>query len=487
METHFIAGEWISGQGGEIHSLSPYNSKVIWEGHSASEGQVGLAVASARHAFIEWKQYSFEQREQVIKRFAEIVQDNAELIAETVAKETGKPLWETRTEAAAMAGKIGLSIQAYHERTGTKHKQVGDNQVTLQHRPLGVLAVFGPYNFPVHLPNGHIVPALLAGNTVVYKPSDLTPLCGELAVRLWQEAGLPNGVLNLVQGGKETGIALAQSSQIDGLLFTGSANTGHILHRQFAGQPEKMLALEMGGNNPLIVGSDFGEQDAAVHTIIQSAFISAGQRCTCARRLFVPYGDKGDALLSRLTEVAKELVVDQPFAEKQPFMGSLISRVAAEQIIAAKQALIDQGARALLDGRLLNDAFVTPTILDVTAVSALPDEEYFGPLLQVIRYHALEEAVEQANDTRYGLSAGLISTVDAQWDYFCQQIRAGIVNRNRPITGASGDAPFGGPGASGNLRPSAYYAADYCAYPMASIHGQVPMMPEVLSPGITFS
>lgn len=486
MRTHFIAGEWISGQGPEIESLSPFNSEVIWHGNSASKGQVELAVSSARHAFLEWKKLSIEQREQVVLNFAEIVKQKAEVIAEAIAKETGKPLWETRTEAASMAGKIGLSIKSYHERTGYKHKQVGGNDITLQHRPLGVLAVFGPYNFPMHLPNGHIVPALLAGNAVVFKPSELTPLCGELAVKMWQEAGLPRGVLNLVQGGKDTGIALAQSALIDGLLFTGSANTGHILHRQFAGQPEKMLALEMGGNNPLIVSQNYGDMDATIYTIVQSAFISAGQRCTCARRLFIPEGAAGDALLNRLVRVTAELKMDQPFSAEQPFMGTLISRSAAEQIISARDGLIAIGAKSLLQGELLNDAFVSPSILDVTSVDRLPDEEYFGPLLQVIRYQNFADAVEQANNTQYGLSAGLISLDDGEWDYFLDHIRAGIVNRNRPITGASGDAPFGGPGASGNYRPSAFYAADYCAYPMASIQGNEPLMPETLSPGITF-
>ncbi|WP_261816505.1 succinylglutamate-semialdehyde dehydrogenase [Vibrio gallicus] len=485
MTTHFIAGEWISGQGGELGSQSPYNSQSIWHGHSATKGQVELAVLSARNAFLGWKKRSFEQREQVVLRFAELVKENAELIATTIAQETGKPLWETRTEAAAMAGKIALSIRAYHQRTGTQHKQVGENSVTLQHRPLGVLAVFGPYNFPAHLPNGHIVPALLSGNTVVFKPSDLTPLCGELAVKLWQEAGIPAGVINLVQGGKETGIALASSNHIDGLLFTGSAQTGHILHRQFAGQPEKMLALEMGGNNPLIVSEQHGDLDAAVYTIIQSAFISAGQRCTCARRLYIPHGDTGDTLVSRLVEVTKQLKMDQPFAGEQPFMGTLISRTAAQQIVIAAESLVGQGGEYLVKGELGSDAFLSPTILDVSAVAELPDEEYFGPLLQVVRYSSFSEAIQLANSTQYGLSAGLISTLDEQWEQFCDEIRAGIVNRNRPITGASGDAPFGGPGASGNLRPSAFYAADYCAYPMASIHGTEPLLPESLSPGIS--
>ncbi|ORT51812.1 succinylglutamate-semialdehyde dehydrogenase [Vibrio sp. qd031] len=483
--TQWIAGEWQAGLGEPMHSLAPYDDSVVWEGLTATPPQVELAVSAARSAFIEWKKRPFSEREQVVLSFAKKVKEHAETIAEVIAKETGKPIWETRTEAAAMAGKIAISIRAYQERTGEKQREAAGNQIVLRHRPLGVMAVFGPYNFPGHLPNGHIVPALLAGNTVVFKPSEQTPWMGELAMKLWEEAGLPKGVINLVQGAKETGIALAQSKGIDGLLFTGSANTGHLLHQQFAGQPGKMLALEMGGNNPLVISESMGDLDAAVYTIIQSAFISAGQRCTCARRLYVPLGDKGDALLDKLVSATAQIRIDQPFAEPAPFMGPQISKQAVQVILDAQTNLQSLGGISLLEAKAMSAAFVSPAIIDVTAIEDLPDEEYFGPLLQVVRYDSLEQAVILANDTRFGLSAGLISTVDAEWDYFVDHIRAGIVNRNRQLTGASGDAPFGGPGASGNLRPSAYYAADYCAYPMASMEGQDTLLPETLAPGIT--
>ncbi|WP_194436794.1 succinylglutamate-semialdehyde dehydrogenase [Vibrio fluminensis] len=483
--TQWIAGKWLEGEGETIESITPYSGEVVWQSRSATAAQVDEAVSSARRAFLSWKKLSFEQREAVVLRFAELVKANSEQVAEVIAKETGKPLWETRTEAAAMAGKIAISIRAYHQRTGESQREAAGNQIVLRHRPLGVMAVFGPYNFPAHLPNGHIVPALLAGNTVVFKPSEQTPWTGELAMKLWQKAGLPDGVINLVQGGKETGIALAESKGIDGLLFTGSANTGHLLHRQFAGQPDKMLALEMGGNNPMVISEQYGDLDATVYTIIQSAFVSAGQRCTCARRLYVPSGDKGDQLLVRLVEATRNIRVDQPFADPAPFMGPQISQAAAKIILDAQQNLQSLGGESLIEAKLGSCAFVSPGIIDVTAVEALPDEEYFGPLLQVIRYQGIEQAVEFANDTRFGLSAGLVSTDDAEWEYFVEHIRAGIVNRNRQLTGASGDAPFGGPGASGNLRPSAYYAADYCAYPMASMEGEQPQLPDSLSPGIT--
>lgn len=482
--THWIAGEWVAGQGEPMNSLSPYNNEVVWEGDSATPAQVDAAVSAAREAFQSWKKLSFAEREAIVLAFAEQVKEHSEQIAEVIAKETGKPIWETRTEAGAMAGKIAISIRAYHDRTGESTREAAGNQIVLRHRPLGVMAVFGPYNFPGHLPNGHIVPALLAGNTVVFKPSEQTPMTGELAMKLWEKAGLPKGVINLVQGAKETGIALADSKGIDGLLFTGSANTGHILHRQFAGQPDKMLALEMGGNNPMVITDNYGDLDATVYTIIQSAFISAGQRCTCARRLYVPVGEKGDVLVEKLVAATKKIRVDQPFAEPAPFMGSQISEAAAKFILDAQANLQNLGGVSLLEAKGGQAAFVTPGIIDVTPIAELPDEEYFGPLLQVVRYQGLEKAVELANDTRFGLSAGLVSTDDSEWDYFVDHIRAGIVNRNRQLTGASGDAPFGGPGASGNLRPSAYYAADYCAYPMASMEGGETLLPATLSPGV---
>ncbi|MBL4261568.1 succinylglutamate-semialdehyde dehydrogenase [Vibrio fluvialis] len=482
--TQWIAGQWVAGQGEHFTSLSPYNNEIVWQGDSATPAQVEDAVKAARAAFVEWKKLPFAEREKVVLAFAEKVKANAEAIAEVIAKETGKPIWETRTEAAAMAGKIAISIRAYHDRTGETVREAAGNQIVLRHRPLGVMAVFGPYNFPGHLPNGHIVPALLAGNTVVFKPSEQTPWTGEVAMKLWEEAGLPKGVLNLVQGGKETGIALAQSKGIDGLLFTGSANTGHLLHRQFAGQPGKMLALEMGGNNPMVISDHYGDLDSTVYTIIQSAFISAGQRCTCARRLYVPHGDKGDALITRLVEATQKLRIDQPFAEPAPFMGPQISKAAADFILKAQANLQSLGGEILVEARGLEAAFVTPGIIDVTPIAELPDEEYFGPLLQVVRYETLAQAVEMANDTQFGLSAGLVTTDDSEWEYFVDHIRAGIVNRNRQLTGASGDAPFGGPGASGNLRPSAFYAADYCAYPMSSMEGSATELPATLSPGI---
>ena len=349
-----------------------------------------------------------------------------------------------------------------------------------------MVAVFGPYNFPGHLPNGHIVPALLAGNAVIFKPSELTPWTAQETVRLWAEAGLPAGVIALLQGARDTGAALAGHAGIDGLFFTGSSATGALLHKNFAGHPDKILALEMGGNNPLIV-EGVQDIDAAVHHIVQSAFVSAGQRCTCARRLLVPQGAWGDALLARLVEVTAKLRVGKYDAEPAPFMGAVISSAAAEALLQAQAAMLAAGGKALLEMRRLTPdaALLSPGIIDTTA-AARPDEEYFGPLLQVIRYADFDQAIAIANDTRFGLAGGVLSDERALYERYLLESRAGVVNWNKPLTGASSAAPFGGVGASGNHRASAYYAADYCAYPVASLECDSLTVPAQLSPGMVF-
>jgi succinylglutamic semialdehyde dehydrogenase len=288
--THYINGQWLGGEGQEMSSIDPAKNQIVWTGNTASESQVNAAVKAARDAFIDWSFLTFEARLSIVKKFVTLLEEHKTEFAHIIAKETGKPQWETVTEVGAMIGKVAISEKAYHERTGTVENPMPAGKAMLRHRPHGVVAVFGPYNFPGHLPNGHIVPALLAGNTVVFKPSDLTPLVGEYTVKLWQQAGIPKGVLNLVQGEVETGKALAGSDEIDGLFFTGSSTTGKLLHKQYAGKPGKILALEMGGNNSLIV-TKVDNILGAVHDIIQSAFITSGQRCTCARKLFVPKGE----------------------------------------------------------------------------------------------------------------------------------------------------------------------------------------------------
>lgn len=484
--TQFIKGQWLAGEGQAMSSSNPANGETLWQGNAATPAQVEAAVAAAREAQFDWFMLGFDGRLQVIEAYRDQLEAHKAEIADTIAQETGKPLWETATEAGAMIGKIGLSVAAYHKRTGETENELPAGRAVLRHKPHGVVAVFGPYNFPGHLPNGHIVPALLAGNTVVFKPSELTPKVAELMLKLWEKAGLPAGVINLVQGEVETGKALASHPQLDGLFFTGSSRTGHLLHQQYAGHPGKILALEMGGNNPLIV-KGISDIKAAVHEIIQSAYISSGQRCTCARRLYIEKGEQGDALIAALVAAVKAIAVGPWNAEPQPFMGSMISEAAAKGMVAAQRNLQNLGGVSLVELSHIENGtgLVSPGLIDVTEVIELPDEEYFGPLLQLVRYSSFDQAISLANDTRYGLSAGLLADSREDYDYFLARIRAGIVNWNKQITGASGAAPFGGVGASGNHRASAFYAADYCAYPVASMEADGLSLPQALSPGLS--
>lgn len=486
-DSNFIQGAWSAGTGAPLQVVNPADGEVIWRGNDASSDQVNAACAAARAAFEGWAQTDLEQRIAVCARFRDLLKVHTDDLARLISAEVGKPFWEARTEVATMANKIDISVQSYHARTGTTQSKVADGDAVLRHRPHGVFAVFGPYNFPGHLPNGHIVPALIAGNALVFKPSEFAPQTAIRTVQLWNEAGLPTGVLNLVNGGKETGVALSKNADIDGILFTGSYQTGAILHRQFAGQPGKMLALEMGGNNALVVW-DARNLDAAVHHAIFSAFVSAGQRCTCARRLIVQDNAAGQAFVDRLVQVAAAIVVGKSDAQPAPFMGPVVSAAVATRLLQAQADLIAKGGKSLLAMRQLQPGtgFLSAGIVDVTHAHDVPDEEWFGPLLQVIRVPDFDSALRVANRTSYGLAAGLLSDDAALWKRFQTHSRAGVVNWNRPTTGAASTAPFGGTGNSGNHRPSAYYAADYCAYPVASIENSELAMPAQLSPGLTF-
>ncbi len=483
--SHWIDGVLVEGAGVVLSSINPADDRVVWSGYEARAEEVAAAVAAAGRAFPVWSRRPLAQRIAVLQGFRDRLRQEGEGLARTISQEIGKPLWEARTEVSTMAAKVDISIAAYHERTGEKAAQTAEGSTLLRHRPHGVLAVFGPYNFPGHLPNGHIVPALLAGNTVVFKPSEQAPLTALETARLWQASGLPAGVLNLVNGGRETGVALAGRPEIAGILFTGSYRGGVALHRQFAGQPGKLLALETGGNNPLVVWPTEA-LDAAVYHTLFSAFVSAGQRCTCARRLIVPDNAWGEAFLARLVPAAAALRVGPWDDEPQAFMGPVVSKAAAQQVVAAEADLVARGTKRLLPLRVLalGGAFLSPGIVEVTGLSGLPDEEVFGPLLQVQRAADFDAALKIANATAYGLAAGLIADDAALWERFALEVRAGVVNWNRPTTGAASSAPFGGIGFSGNMRPSAYYAADYCAYPVASMTAAQPALPAQLSPGL---
>ena len=456
----------------ELVSIEPATGAVYWRGPTSD---VDAEVARAREAWVGWASRPLAVRCELLRRFANVVRARTDALADCIARETGKPLWEARTEVDSVIAKVEISIGAYNERTAQRRSDGAlGARTALRHKPHGVLAVLGPYNFPMHLANGHIVPALIAGNAVVFKPSEKTPASGAALVDCFHASGMPEDVVRLVTGAVDEGRALAAHPDIDGLLFTGSARTGIALNKQFAETPDKILALEMGGNNPIIVWDAPDLYSAAV-LVAQSAFMSAGQRCTAARRLIVRDGAH-EPLMAELKKLVARLIVGDPHATPAPFMGPVIDNEAADSLEEGFLALLLKGGRPILhlERPIAERPFLSPAVIDVTDVRERPDTELFGPLLQVIRVPDFDAALIEANRTRYGLSASLIGGSPELYDKFWANSRAGIVNWNNPTSGASSSQPFGGIGLSGNHRPSAYYAADYCAYPVVSSEADNP-------------
>ncbi len=462
--------------------MSETSSNSAASGNAIGDA-IDRAVRAARAACESWAGTSIDDRAACLTRFAEQLRRNRDDLRELICRETGKPRWESATEIDAMIGKIAISIEAHRTRREETITKVADAAGVTRYKPHGVVAVLGPFNFPGHLPNGHIAPALLAGNAVVFKPSELTPLTGAKAVELWHLAGVPAHVIQVIQGDKEAGEALINHANIDGVFFTGSFAAGRAINHALADQPGKIVALEMGGNNPLIVHEP-NDLMAAAYLTIQSAYLTAGQRCSCARRLIVT-GNAEPFLENLITMIGKirvGLYTDNP----EQFMGPVINEQAARRLLATQQDLLQRDAIALAEMKPLRNhaALLSPGLLDVTPVSFRDDVEHFGPLLQLIRVADLDAAIDEANRTSFGLAAGILTDDRAAHAKFFAKIRAGVVNWNRPLTGASSALPFGGVGNSGNHRPSAAFAADYCDFPVASLESETLVMPTKLTPGL---
>lgn len=449
-----------------LHSVEPATGQHLWSG---PVGDVDAEVEIARRAWPEWAAKPLTYRTEMMRRFANLIKSERDGLADLISRETGKPIWESRTEVESVIERVEASIRSCGERTPNRRTEgaLGLRQA-LRHKPHGTLAVISPYNMPAALPAAHILPALIAGNSVVFKPSEYGTAVGQKLVELLYKVGLPESALRLLVGGPDIGKQLATHPLIDGLLFTGSTRTGLALNMMYAANPGKILALEMGGNNALVVW-DTADLRTAATLVVQSAFLSAGQRCSNARRLIIK-DSMADALITEVKMLANRIIVDHPHAEPAPYMGPMISNDAADDVTASFLDMMAKGGQIIRPMTRPDPErpFLTPGIIDMTRVAEPTDAEFFGPLLQVYRAESFEEAIELANASRYGLSATLIGGSPSHYDQFWANIRAGVINWNRPTNEIASNAPFGGIGLSGNHRPSAFYAADYCAYPVAS-------------------
>lgn len=482
---NFIDGKWKETFGESFYSYSPVNEELLWKGNKSDENDIELAVRSAKEAFKQWSELEIETRIKYLESYVGILKENRDELAKCISYEVGKPLWEAITEVNSMIGKLEPCIEAYNLRNKAiiREQSNGTKNIT-RFKPHGVVAIIGPYNFPGHMPNGHIMAALLAGNTVILKPSEKVPFVSEKIMELWEKANLPNGVINMVQGDKDIGEILCLNNGINGVFFTGSKKVGQRIEELCL--HKKICVLEMGGNSPLIVW-DTSNIDGAVITTIQSSFITSGQRCSTARRLIVPNNEFGNTFLSRLVEISKNIKVGKPEDTPEPFMGSLKSKELVDNIINKQNELIKKGAKVLLESKVINEigpTFITPGIIDVTDIKEIMDEEIIGPFIQVTKVNVFKEALETANNTCYGLAAGIITEDRDLYETFEREIKAGIITWNKQLTGASKFAPFGGIKDSGNYRPSGFLATDYCVYATASTESEKIENIETLPKGI---
>ncbi|MCT2398261.1 succinylglutamate-semialdehyde dehydrogenase [Novosphingobium mangrovi (ex Huang et al. 2023)] len=459
-------GPFSEASAADIISCEPATGAEIWRGKACDVDDV---VTRARRAWPAWAAQPLSTRMELVRRFANEVRKDAEKLATSIARETGKPLWEAHAEVELVINKVEISIRAYAERSSQRRLDSAlQGTMAVRHKPHGVLVVLGPYNFPAHLPNAHIVPALIAGNVVIFKPSEKAPASGEMLARCFHRAGISTAVMQFAPGGPAEGQAFVAHDGIDGVLFTGSANTGITINRRLAARPDKMVALEMGGNNAMVVWDTPKLTDAAT-LIVQSAFASTGQRCTAARRLIVK-SSMYDAIMGEVKALADRLIFGAPFDEPAPFMGPVIDNAAADGLTESFLYLLSHGGKAIKHLVRPDESlpFLSPAIIDTTTMKDRPDVELFGPILQVIRVDDFDEAIAETNNTRFGLAASMIGGTPQEYNKFWANARAGIVNWNRGTVNPSHSAPVGGIGLSGNHRPTGYYAADYCAYPVAS-------------------
>lgn len=471
----------------ELISVNPSTNQLIWKGEETSISELADIVSKAKRVQQDWENVPIVEKQKIINNFADYVREHVDDAAKIISDENGKPFWEAKTEVKSLINKVQVVFDAYAERAKIKEKELANGRLSYtRYRPYGVMAVLGPFNFPMSMPNSHIMPAIYAGNTVIFKPSERTIKSAEYYVQIWKEAGLPDGVLQIVYGDGQIGEMLIKSSDVDGALFIGSYKAGKSIEKIMA-ERNRICALEMGGNSPLVIW-DYSDIRAAINIAIQSAYISSGQRCSAARRLIVNRSIYNDYVF-KLVEAIKGIVVGKPYDEDPvPFMGPMIDKRAVDTFLKDYNELISKGAKVLVPTSVIDELgvnFVRPSLIDVTGIEDI-DKEVFGPLLQLVVVDSIEEAVEISNKTQYGLAAGIVTESKEIYEYYYRNTKVGILNWNQQLTGSTTINPFGGIKGSGNFHAAGYLSVDYCSYGCASIESPKANIPKELSPGLNF-
>ncbi len=470
-----------------LTSLSPIDGEMLWQGNVADEQDVRQCMQRASAALVRWRSKLVDDRVAILRRFgAELTARKTE-ISTLISREVGKLAWDADGEVAAAIAKIEMSILAKEQRRSDLQIEWGNASASpvqrkIRYQPVGVTLVLGPFNFPLHLPGGQIIPALLAGNTGGFKPSEQAMAVAQWMVDAWHRAGLPEDVLQLLPGAVNTAKLAIESPEVSAVFLTGGRDAGNAIHRQLAGRPEVLLAVELGGNNP-IVTMDSVDPETAARIVSFSAFISAGQRCTCARRAVFLSSQAAEKQIDAVVNQSRKLRVGMPFGSPVPQIGPLVSEAAASQVGEIYDRLLSLGCKALLPLKSVssNASLLGPAIVDATGISSesaceMNRMEWFGPVLVVQQVSDFGAAIEVAAETPYGLSASLLGGSREMFEQFVDCVGAGVVNWNSPTTGAAGALPFGGLGASGNHRPAGFFAIDFCCDPVASLEQSTPVV-----------
>ncbi len=455
--------------------------------------EVDRAVEAARSAFHRWKKSSFADRAEYLKKYQTALKSRENQFIEIISREVGKPTWESKAEFQSMVNKIDITLQDSMKLIAETEIQNALPSVTgrAKYRPHGTMAVIGPFNFPGHLANGHIVPALATGNTVIFKPSEKTPMTGQLMAECFHEAGFPPGVFNLLQGEKEMGRRLCMHEGVAGVLFTGSYEVGTRIKQDTLQQHWKILALEMGGKNAAIVWED-ADFDHAVYEVLFSAFVTAGQRCSSTSRVIVSEAI-ADRFVESIHKHAKAFKIGHPF--ENAFMGPLIDNQSVDRFLKFQPIAQRDGFELIMRGKILETNYggnyVTPSLCyqknakaDLAKKSVYQQTELFAPNLSIQSVSSLDEAVALANVTQYGLVTSVFTKTRKIFESASEELDCGLVNWNRGTVGASSKLPFGGTKKSGNHRPTALSSVFYCTYPVGSLETEATTLPETWAPGL---
>lgn len=450
-------------------------SHVLWEAGIFYDHIEGV-IQSAQKGFDVWRKLSFEERIGYLKKYQEIVRAKKDDIAMALALEVGKPLWEAKTEAAALDSKVTVTITDSYERI--KQKTIKDVMPKIDghiiQKPLGPSFIIGPFNFPCHLANGQIVSALLAGNSIIFKPSEKTIFSAQLMIECFHEAGFPEGVINFINGTGFTAGKMTSDKRIKGIFFTGSRNVGLKILENTHQDLNKLVALELGGKNSTIIHHDTNISHA-LPELLKACFLTTGQRCTSTSMILV-HKKIEQEFIAQFKAVTEKIRVGHPLSTPDPFMGPLIDEQAQKMYFDFCDFGKKEGAEEIVAPKKLDIGhegyYVSPSIhyaKNPNLNGKFIQEEIFGPNCFFVPYDDIEEAIKIANCTPYGLAASVFTRSEDIYKLCLRDIDSGLINLNRSTVGATARLPFGGLKNSGNHRPAAVSMIDHCVGTVASL------------------